>query len=37
VIRDLRMSIDNPAELEACYAGALDGLDAIEATLGVGL
>jgi carbonic anhydrase len=37
VIRDLRMSIDNPAELEACYAGALEGLDAIEATLGVGL
>jgi carbonic anhydrase len=37
VIRDLRMSIDNPAELEACYAGALEGLDGIEATLGVGL
>lgn len=37
VIRDLRMSIDNPGELESCYAGALDGLDGIEASLGLGL
>jgi hypothetical protein len=36
VIRDLKMSMEGPGELEACYATALAPADAVTAALGSG-